>query len=378
MDLVTILLFALGLVALVGGAELLVRGASRLAATLGVSPLVIGLTVVAYGTSAPEMAVSVAAAWKGHADMAIGNVVGSNIFNVLFILGISALITPVIVAQELVRRDVPIMIGLSIAVALMALDGVIGWIDGVVLLAGLTIYTVWCVRSSRTKVGEHAEEFAVEYGHPKPSGWLVNVVLVLAGLALLVVGSRWLVEGAVAFAHWCGISEIVVSLTIVAAGTSLPEVATSVLAAIRGERDIAVGNVVGSNIFNIMGVLGMSATVAPSGLTIADSMLAFDVPVMIAVAVACLPIFVTGHRIARWEAVLFLAYYFAYTAYVVMAATHHDALGGFAWIMGSFVLPLTAATLAVVSWRAWRLRSKSARSPAAPGLRVGLPGPDQK
>ncbi len=355
MDTVTVLRFVAGLVLLVGGAELLVRGASSLARALGISPLVIGLTVVAYGTSAPEVAVSVGSAWQGQFDMAVGNVVGSNIFNVLFILGVSALITPLVVAQELVRRDVPIMIGLSVAVLLLALDG-ISRLDGIALLLGLIVYTVWCVRASRSKAGEPAAEFDAEHGHPRPSGWPRNVGLVLAGLALLVLGSQWLVDGAVAFARWFGVSEVVVSLTIVAAGTSLPEVATSVLAAIRGERDIAVGNVVGSNIFNIMGVLGMSAVVAPSSLVVSDAMLAFDVPVMIAVAVACVPIFVTGHCIARWEGALFLAYYVAYTAYLILQATQHDALAGFAWTMGTFVLPLTGATLVLVVWRSLRSR----------------------
>jgi len=182
----------------------------------------------------------------------------------------------------------------------------------------------------------------------------VNVALVAAGLALLVLGSRWLVNGAVAFAQAFGVSELVIGLTIVAAGTSLPEVATSILAAIRGERDIAVGNVVGSNIFNVLAVLGLSGLVAPAGLPVSGALAAFDIPVMIAVAVACLPIFASGAKIARWEGAPFLFYYVTYTAYLVLAAQQPDALPVFSAVMLAFVLPLTGLTLAVVGWRVWR------------------------
>ena len=185
----------------------------------------------------------------------------------------------------------------------------------------------------------------------------MNLAFIVAGLALLVLGSRWLVNGAVAFAQALGVSELVIGLTVVAAGTSLPEVATSILAAFRGERDIAVGNVVGSNIFNILAVLGLAGLVAPSGLPAPAALLRFDLPVMVAVAIACLPIFASGATIARWEGALFLFYFAAYTAYVVLAAQQHDALPAFSAAMEAFVLPLTAVTLAVVGWRAWRARA---------------------
>jgi len=262
MDTLTLVLFLLGLGCLIGGAELLVRGASRLAAAAGISPLVIGLTVVAYGTSAPEMAVSVQSALAAQADIALGNVVGSNIFNVLFILGVSALIIPLTVAQQFVRKEVPIMIGASLLLWLAAADGVIARWESALLFAGIVAYTVYLVRESRRERREIQEEYAAEFGAApaaKGGGVAVNIGLVLAGLALLVLGSRWLVDGAVAIARAAGLSELVIGLTIVAAGTSLPEVATSILAAVRGERDIAVGNVVGSNIFNILAVLGIAA-----------------------------------------------------------------------------------------------------------------------
>jgi cation:H+ antiporter len=308
MDLMTSILFAAGLVLLIGGAELLVRGASGLATRVGISPLVIGLTVVAFGTSSPELAVSVSSAWSGEADIALGNVIGSNIFNVLFILGVAALIAPLVVAQQLIRLDVPIMIGATVLVLLMALDGAISRFDGVLLFAGIVAYTGFLIWQSRretsTVVLDEYDEAYAQSPHPAPA-WPVQAGFVIAGLALLVLGSRWLVNGAVSLADTIGVSDIVIGLTIVAAGTSLPEVATSIIASIRGERDIAVGNVVGSSIFNLLAVLGLSSAVSPEGIGVASAMVNFDIPVAVAVAVACLPIFFTGHLIARWEGAVF-------------------------------------------------------------------------
>jgi cation:H+ antiporter len=364
----TILLFVLGLVLLVVGAEALVRGASRLALAFGISPLVIGLTVVAFGTSAPELAVSVTSSLTGSADVAVGNVVGSNIFNVLFILGVSALIVPLAVAQQLVRLDVPLMIAVSLLVALFARGGQVGRIEGSLLFLGIVVYTVFLIRQSRREGKPVAGEYAEAFGEGAPKAkwqWVLDVALVAVGLALLVLGARWLVNGAVAFARVLGVSELIIGLTIVAAGTSLPEVATSIVAAIRGERDIAVGNVVGSNIFNILSVLGLSAALSPAGLTVSASALRFDIPVMIAVAVACLPIFLTGHVIARWEGALFLGYYVAYVGYLILAATGNELLGPFRVAMLAFVLPLTAITLGVVLVRALRQRPAATESARA-------------
>jgi len=358
----SILWFTLGLIALVAGAELLVRGASRLSLSFGISPLVVGLTVVAFGTSAPEMAVSVQSAWAGQVDIAIGNVVGSNIFNVLFILGASALITPLLVNQQVIRQEVPIMIGASLLLWALAADGGIGRWDGVLLAGLIVVYTVLVIRQSRRETKAIRDEYDEAFTIPRDgwdAHWGVQVLLILGGLACLILGSRWLVEAAIEFARHLGVSELVIGLTIVAAGTSLPEVATSILAAIRGERDIAVGNVVGSNIFNILAVLGASAVIAPGTLTVSPAVLAFDLPIMVAVAVACLPVFFTGNLIARWEGLLFLAYYVAYTAYLILLATRHDALGPFSAVMGGFVLPLTAVTLLVLAHRHWRVGASS-------------------
>lgn len=352
--------FVLGLAALIAGAELLVRGASKLALSLGISPLVVGLTVVAFGTSSPELAVSIGSARSGQVDIAIGNVVGSNVFNVLFILGLSALIAPLVVAQQLIRQEVPVMIGASLLLFTLALDGGIGRLDGLLFVALLGAYTVFLVVQSRRERQEIRAEYAAELGAGGAGTWdsrlPVQLVLIVAGLGLLVFGARALVDAAVVLAQLLGVSELVIGLTIVAAGTSLPEVATSVLAAIRGERDIAVGNVVGSNIFNIFAVLGISALLAPRELAVAPAMLGFDLPVMIGIAVACLPIFFTGNLIARWEGALFLVFYVAYTAYLLLAATRHDALDTYGFAMSAFVLPLAAVTILVVAWREYRRR----------------------
>ena len=352
------LLFISGLVVLILGAELLVRGASKLALSFGISPLVVGLTVVAFGTSSPELAVSVQSAWSGQVDIALGNVVGSNIFNVLFILGASALIVPLVVHQQIIRQEVPVMIGASLLLWAMAADGGISRWEGWLLASLIVGYTIVIIRQSRRETAAIRAEYdeAFEGGAQGwDAHWGVQILLILAGLALLVLGSNWLVDAAVAFAKYLGVSELIIGLTIVAAGTSLPEVATSVMAALRGERDIAVGNVVGSCIFNILAVLGISASIAPSELLVPPAMPAFDLPVMVAVAVACLPIFFTGHLIARWEGALFLAYYLAYTTYLILDASGHDAQVGFSAVLGGFVLPLTALTLLVLSWRHWQV-----------------------
>ena len=355
----TSLMLIAGLVLLIVGGDLLVRGASSLAAAFGIPSLIIGLTVVAFGTSSPELAVSVKAALGGQADIAVGNVVGSNVFNVLFILGLSALIVPLAVSSQLVRFDVPLMIGVSCAALLMALDGAIGRFDGVILLVGLIVWIVLLARLGRDEAAASRDAAGPQPASPPGGGSALarhglNLALIVVGLVLLVFGSRWFVDGAVTFARWLGVTELVIGLTVIAAGTSLPEVVTSIMASLRGERDIAVGNVVGSNLFNILGVLGLSSVISAEGLAVAANALRFDLPIMLAVAVACLPIFFTGAKIARWEGGLFLAFYFAWTGWLVLTATGHAALSPFNAAMTLFVLPLTAITLAVLAFRGWR------------------------
>ena len=321
----TLLMLVGGLAVLTIGAELLVKGSSRLAAAVGVSPLVIGLTIVAYGTSTPEMVVSIQSGLRGQDDVAIANVVGSNIFNVLLILGSCAAVLPLHVSAQLIRLDVPIMIGASFLVCALAFDGRIGKLDGALLTTLILGYSVWSILKSRKETREVKAEYEAEYG-PATSGGksaaalLLDVGMIIAGLACLVVGGRWFVDGSIDLARTLGVSEMIIGLTIVAAGTSMPELATSVVATLRGERDIAIGNVVGSNIYNLLGILGVASLATPGGLAVNPLMFRVDMPVMTLVAVACLPVFFTGLTISRREGLLFLLGYAAYTAYLIWTA----------------------------------------------------------
>lgn len=352
---------AAGLLLLVIGGELLVRGASRVAGAVGLSPLIIGLTVVAFGTSAPELAVSARASLAGRADLALGNVVGSNIFNVLFILGLSASILPLTVHVRLVRREIPLMIASSVGLLLLSLDGRVGRPEGLLLLAVLLAYTGWSVVEGRRAEREGTLESGggppglPSAGDGRGGRWaLATAGAVVGGLVLLVLGARWLVDAAMESARALGVDELTIGVTVVAAGTSLPEVATSLVAALRGQRDMAVGNVVGSNLFNVLGILGAAAALSPEGIAVAVAALRFDIPVLIAVSVACLPIFFTGWSIRRWEGFLLLGYYGAYLAYVLLAQEAHAALPAFSRTMWMFVLPITALVLAVAAYRSAR------------------------
>lgn len=248
------------------------------------------------------------------------------------------------------------MLGASVLLLLLSLDGTLSRSDGLLLLVLLVVYTVFLVVQSRRQGQAAQDEYAQEFSPKTPAPWLdrvwVQLLLIAAGLVLLVLGSEWLVQAAVMMAKAMGVSDLVIALTIVAAGTSMPEVATSIMAAIKGERDIAVGNVVGSNIFNALGCMGIASLVSGnSGLLVPAGVLGFDLWVMAAVALACVPVFLTGQVIARWEGAVFLGYYVAYVSYLVLAAQQHAALGMFSTAMLSFVLPLTVVTLVVVGLR---------------------------
>ncbi|MBX3006575.1 MAG: calcium/sodium antiporter [Melioribacteraceae bacterium] len=353
MDLITFLILGAGLALLIFGADLLVKGASRIASSLGISPLVVGLTVVSFGTSSPELAVSLQSTFNGQPDIAVGNVVGSNIFNVLFILGLSAIIAPLIVNQQLIKIDVPIMIGISVLVYIFGLNGLIGRFEGFILFGSLISYIVFLIIQSRKESKAIEEEYSKEYSVKDKSAKqiILNILFVIVGLALLIYGSDLLVESAVKIAQSFGVSELIIGLTIIAAGTSMPEVAASVVAAFKGEKDIAVGNVVGSNIFNLLCILGLTSIISPSGVNVAPSAISFDIPVMTAIAIACLPIFFTGNSISRWEGFVFLFYYVAYTSYLIMDSTNHDMLPLFNNVMMIFVIPITILTMAVILYR---------------------------
>ncbi|NEV62879.1 calcium/sodium antiporter [Thiorhodococcus minor] len=367
---VSLLFVLLGFAGLIGGGDSLVRSASALAAIMRISPLVIGLTVVAFGTSAPELAVTLQSSWSGATDLAVGNVIGSNIANVLLVLGVAALVAPLAVHSRVVRIDVPLVILASAALWVLASNGRLGWIDGSLLSGALLAYLVWSVRQGKREAREVQDEL-VEVLHLeglRKGHYLIRQIgLLLAGLLLLAVGARLLVMGAVDLARVFGVSELVIGLTVVAIGTSLPEVVTCILASLRGKGDIAVGNVVGSNLFNILAVIGLGALVSPRGIPVSPEALAIDMPIMLATAVACLPVFFTGMRIDRREGAVFVLYFVAYIAYVVMRATHAPYLARFEVAMLGFVIPLTLIALGFSLWqcRVRRLAERQARSPAA-------------
>jgi cation:H+ antiporter len=356
-DVVTVLAIALGIALLVGGAELLVRGASAIAGRLGVAPVVIGLTVVALGTSAPELAIGVRAAAGGDTEVAFGNVLGSNIANVLLILGSAAVISSLSVAQRIVRLDVPIVIAVSVAVFLLAVDGNVGRIDGALLLVVLVVYLGWLVRDARREspdvLAEYRDVIDDVEGPTADRPLPVQGVLILGGLAGLVVGGELLVDGAVEVAAELGVSDLVIGLTVVAIGTSLPELATSVLAALRGQRDMAVGNVIGSNVLNLTAVLGATSVVAADGVPVSDTALRVDLPVMLLATALLVPVLWNGFVITRTEGMVLLAAYGTYLAYVVLDAGGNRAATTVE--LAAFVLvPLAFAGFGLAGFRGWR------------------------
>ncbi|AAN53439.1 calcium/sodium antiporter [Shewanella oneidensis MR-1] len=302
-----------GFLILTLGAEALVRGATTIALRLGITPLVIGLTIVAFGTSAPELAVSVKAALAGNSGIALGNVIGSNIVNIGLILGITALIRPIEVKSEMVKRDIPIMILASMLFWGLLLDGELSLIDGVILLSFMLGYLVFSYFSAKNT--NDADGEVIEEGPKNP---LLSLLFIAVGISMLVGGGILFVNGAVDLAKVFGVSEIIIGLTIVAIGTSMPELVTSVLAALKGQSDIAIGNIVGSNIFNILGILGVTAIVYPvSGLGFQS----LDFIVMLAFAVVILPFAWTGLRIGRREGATLLIAYLGYLIYLVNQAS---------------------------------------------------------
>ena len=337
-----------GLVLLIAGAELLVRCAMRIAANLKVRPLLIGLTVVALGSSAPQMTVSLQAALNDTPDIAVGSVIGSNIFNILVTLGLSALIIPLRVSRQLVRLDIPLMILASGLVFALALNKELDRLDGVILLCGLLIYFGLLLRQSRHSGHHHAS-----HDLPRTSS-LRNGLQMLAALVLLGLAGHLLLGAAVDIATEWGLSERIIGLTIIAVSTSLPQLATSLIAALRGQREIAVGNVIGSNVFNLLGVLGLTALVAPEPLSVSPNALTFDLPVMLGVAALCLPVFYTGYRVTRGEGILLLALYLAYGLHVVSFTTGMPLAGRLEHLMLFYVLPALLVFLLLSTLRAWR------------------------
>ncbi|TDS86540.1 MULTISPECIES: calcium/sodium antiporter [Nesterenkonia] len=390
----TLLLLLGGFVLLVGGGEALVRGAASLGRTVGLSSLIVGLTVVSSATSAPELAVSTGAALSGSPGLALGNVVGSNIANILFVLGLTAIFGALVVKVQLIKVDIPIMIGFSVIALLMALDGGVSTLEGSVLVGLLVVYLAVTVvlarRQTRREQAASSEQAissqqgtldvdrAVGGGSVKLTKGLrttkrrsimVDLGLLAVGIALLVVGAQMLVSAASSIALSLGVSDLIIGLTIVAIGTSLPELATSVIAALRGERDMAVGNLVGSNIFNIGAVLGLTSIISPEGVEVASAAVNFDLPVMIATAMVLLPLAFTAQAIGRWEGLVLVTFYSAYVVYLVLYAAGHAALQPFSSAMLWFVLPITALWItALVGYEIGVLRTRrAARTGKLPG-----------
>ena len=307
-----------GVAGLYYGAEFLVKGGSSIARKCGISPMVIGLTLVAFATSAPELVVSVGATLKGSSDIALGNVIGSNICNIALILGLCSCIAPIAVDRKIFRFDIPVMVISAFVLSGLCFSGaVIGRVSGAILFSGIIFYTLWNIRISRRE-NAAAEEEKNESG--KSAGirsLLIALTLVAGGLALLIGGAHYFLKCAVYTAKLLKISDAVIGLTIVAVGTSLPELATSVVAAIKGENDIAVGNVVGSNIFNILAIIGVSALVNPLGNYSIDRI---DLGVMLLCTAGLVPLMRSGFVISRIEGALMLLVYCAYTAYLIF---HH-------------------------------------------------------
>jgi cation:H+ antiporter len=307
--LIQILLILLSLVLLFAGAEGLVRGSATLARRAGVSPLLVGLTVVSFGTSSPELVVALNAALAGQGDLAVGNVVGSNIFNIGIILGLTALICPVPVHRQIIRIDAPIALGVALVLPFLLLNDRLSRIEAAVLVAGIICYTLMNIALAR-KEGSAIAGAEPALAADKPDGhWLLDVGFLVVGLGVLVLGSRLLVDNSVILARGLGVSEAIIGLTIVAAGTGMPELATSVVAAFRRQADIAVGNVIGSNVFNILCILGLSGLAAPLS---APGISTVDLSAMILLTVLLIPLLYTGRILHRVEGCLLLAFYGGY------------------------------------------------------------------
>jgi len=358
--LIDVLLVVAGLVLLIVGGEALVRGASTIATKAGISPLVVGLVIVSAATSTPELAVTIDAVLQGEPGLAVGNVIGSNIANILLILGLSAAISPLVIKRQVVRFDIPVMVGLSILLLVVSLDGTIVLWEGIALLSVLVLHAVMTVILGRRDAVTEAAAADTLPLNATAVKLPIAVLLLVFGTALLAVGARLLVTGAVNIATALGVSSLVVGLTVVAVATSLPELATSIVALLRGERDMAVGNVVGSNIFNIGMVLGLSAIIFGDGIPVPAEAIALDMPIMVAVAIALLPIALVGFVVSRWEGIAFVGLFSAYMAFVALFATQHSALSGFTTAMLWFVLPILG-----VAWLATVLYFLSKRKKTA-------------
>ena len=345
-----------GIALLFGGGEIFVQGAVTLSLIFGIPQLVIGLTVVSLGTSAPELFVTLSSVSQGFDTLAVSNVVGSNIFNVMVVLGSSALVMPLRVESRLVRRDVPLLIAVSAAVWGRASAGRVTWQAGLALLLALVINSVWEIRTAREQPDDSGSAEPDIEENAASGGWILAVLRLIGGIGILTIGSRVLVSGATEAATYLGVSEAVIGLTIVSAGTSMPELITSLVAALRGRTDLAIGNVVGSCLLNLLLVLGGGALAAAGrGLDVSPELIQDDLPVMLLTSLACLPIFWTRGRISRLEGGLLLGLYILYIVDNVLPRTTLASWSDeFRLLMLCLVLPvvmIVIMTQALVFWR---------------------------
>ena len=301
----------------------MVRGGSALAARLGVSPLIIGLTIVAIGTSTPELAVGIDAAIQGNGSLAVGNIAGTNTVNILLILGLSAAIRPLSIRLETLRLDLPMIVLASLMLLAMAWDGLLTRQEGLILVLFAVVFTVAVIHAARREGAIVKAQFAHEFGAPHhPHRTVMREVLALvSGIAVIVTGADWLVDGAVRLARLWNVSDAFIGLTIVAIGTSAPELVTTVISTIRNERDIAIGNLIGSSVYNILFILGLTCVIPPAGIEVGRHLVQIDIPVMTAVAFACVPVFNTGRRVTRLEGVAFVIAYLLYLSYLIVTRT---------------------------------------------------------
>ncbi|MBX3414328.1 MAG: calcium/sodium antiporter [Pirellulales bacterium] len=312
-------LFIWGLVVLIVGAELVVRGGAALAASLGVKPLILGLTVVAIGTSFPELAVGITACVQGSGAIAVGNIAGTNLLNILFILGLSALLRPLPLHLQVFKLELPVMVVAATMMTVLAFDGILSRLDGALMLTAAGFYTVALVRLSRQESRNTAKEFQEQFGvepsevvQPSRRVRIKFATILGIGIVLSILGADWLVGGAVSIAHSFGVSDAMIGLTIVAVGTSAPEFVTTVVATIKNERDIAVGNLLGSSIYNILVILAITCLASPQPIPVEPQLLFFDIPIMAAVALLCIPVFITGRSVSRFEGGMFVTIYLLY------------------------------------------------------------------
>ena len=348
-------LVIVGLATLLAGGDLLLRGATKVAESFGMTRLMIGLTIVSLGTSAPETAICVDAALQTKPEIALGNIIGSNVANVLLILGLTALVIPIVIDRKIIQREVPVMIGVTFLFLALVSDGHLTRADGVLLLTGMACFLVWQFVSASKEPDSAIQQ--EDNNEVKPN-FLRSAIFILFGVAMLWFGAGWMVKGATGLAATFGVSELVIGLTIVAIGSSSPEIVTSLLAARRGYPEMAVGSVIGSNIANLLLVSGITAVLSTK-IEVPKDAFEFDIPVMVIASIACLPIFATEHKLVRWEGALFLACFAAFTCFLLFRPRISQIFPVGSQIVWPIATPLILATVVVVSYRLLKKRSRT-------------------